>query len=149
MAGKWRHDSTLCYLHPVVKKVIIICCEMYLQFPFSASPLQCSSDCRCHYFFEEDANVFDCSQTNLTSLTQLPIPNETMWLVVKSSDIPYLQWSKNLAAIQHFDLQDSGVFHVADDFFSKITATKKTTFLNLANNYLKSFPKTLNGTSFF
>ena len=110
--------------------------------------MSCSNDCWCHYFFEKRANVLNCSQTNITSLTELRIPNETMWLVAKSSDIPYLHWSENLATIQHFDLQYSGVFNIADDFFSEITPMKKTTFLNLANNYLKKFPKTLNGTSF-
>ena len=79
---------------------------------------------------------------------ELVVPNGTMWLVAKSNHLPNLQWSESLKTIQHFDLQDSCVFNVADDFFSKIKALKKTIFLNLANNYLKSFPKTLNGTSF-
>ena len=121
---------------------------MDIPLQLSASPEQCSNYCSCYYFFEEMANIFDCSQTNITSLTELRIPNETMWLVARSSDIPYLQWTENLDDIQHLDLQDSGVFNVANDFFSEIAATKKTTFLNLANNYLKTFPKTLNGTSF-
>ena len=71
-----------------------------------------------------------------------------MWLVTKSNDIPYVQWSENLAVIQHFDLQDSGVFNIADNYFSEIAITKRTTYLNLANNNLKTFPQTLNGTSF-
>ena len=94
------------------------------------------------------ANVLNCSQTNITNLTELRIPNETMWLVAKSNHISYLQWSKNLDDIQHFDLENSGVFNITDDFFSKITALKKTSFLNLANNNLKYFPKTLTGTNF-
>ena len=84
----------------------------------------------------------------MTSLTELQIPNETMWLVAKSNSIPYLQWSGNLDVIQHLDLQNSSVVNIADDFFLKITAIKKTSFLNLANNNLKTFPKTLNGTNF-
>ena len=119
-----------------------------LQFPISALPLQCLNNCWCHYSFAEEANVFDCSNANITSLTELQIPNETMWLVAKYNDIPYLQWSENIDAIQHLDLQNSGVDNIADEFFSKITANEKTSFLNLANNYLKSFPKTLNGTHF-
>ena len=59
-----------------------------------------------------------------------------------------MQWSENLDTIQHFDLQHSGVRHITDDFFSKIKPMKKTTFLNLAKNDLKVFPKSLNGTSF-
>ena len=90
----------------------------------------------------------NCSQTNITSLTHLPIPNETSWLVAKSSHISYLQWSQNIETIQHLDLQNSGVDNIADMFFSKITSLRKTTFLNLANNNLKAFPKTLNETSF-
>ena len=83
----------------------------------------------------------------MTSLAELWIPNETMWLVAKSNSIPYLQWSENLEDIQHLDLQNSSVLNIVDEFFSKITAIKKTSFLNLANNDLKVFPKTLNGTN--
>ena len=90
----------------------------------------------------------NCSQTNVTSLAQLRIPNETMWLVAESNDIPYLQWSENLNTIQHFDLQNSCILQVTDDFFSKIKSIKKPVFLNLANNDLKAFPSALNGTSF-
>ena len=94
------------------------------------------------------ANVLNCSQKNLTSLAELRIPNETMWLVAKSNYIPYLQWSDNLDSIQHFDLQNSGVRHITDDFFSKIKSINKTKFINLVNNDLKVFPKSLNGTNF-
>ena len=89
----------------------------------------------------------NCSQTNPTSLTELRIPNETMWLIARSNDIPRLQWSKSLEAIQHFDFQNSSVRFVIDEFFSKIQTVKKAKFLNLANNNLKVFPKTLNRTN--
>ena len=79
----------------------------------SVSPLQCSNNCRCHHDFEANANVLNCSLANTTSLTQLQIPNETMWLVAKYNYIPFLQWSENLDAIQHFDLQHSGVFVIS------------------------------------
>ena len=78
-----------------------------LSFLLSASPLQCSNNCWCHYFFEEKANVLNCSQTNIRSLTELRIPNETMWLIAKSNHIPNMEWSENLDTIQHFDLQHS------------------------------------------
>ena len=71
-----------------------------------------------------------------------------MWLVAQSNNIPYLQWSENLDAIQHFDLQNSCILQVADDFFSKIKTMNKTVFQNLASNDLKAFPKSLNGTNF-
>ena len=115
---------------------------------FSALPQQCSNGCWCHYLFEANVNVLDCSHTNVTSLTQIRVPNETLWLVAKYNHIPNLQWSENLDTIQHFDLQHSGVRNITDDFFSKIKHMKKRTFLNLANNYLSVFPKSLNGTSF-
>ena len=115
---------------------------------FSASPLQCSNSCWCHYFFEEKANVLNCSDTNMTSLRELPIPNETMWLVGRSNHIPRLVWSKNLSQIQHFDLQNSSMGYITDKFFSKIQTARKAKFLNLAKNILKAFPKTLNRTSF-
>ena len=71
-----------------------------------------------------------------------------MWLVAKSNSIPNLKWSENLKDIQHFDLQNSGVLQITDDFFSQIKTTKKAVYLDLANNDLKSFPQSLNGTSF-
>ena len=90
----------------------------------------------------------DCSHTNVTNLTQIRVPNETMWLVAEYNQIPNLQWSENLESIQHLDLRNSGVRNITDDFFSKIKSIKKATFLNLANNNLNVFPKSLNGTSF-
>ena len=125
--------------------------ENYLSeilFQLSASPLQCSNICWCHYFFKEKANVLNCSHTNITSLVHLLIPNETEWLIAKYNHIPNLQWSDNLDTIQHFDWQNSGVRNITDDFFSKIKSTNKTKFINLINNDLKSFPKTLDGTNF-
>ena len=118
------------------------------KFSLSATPLLCAEICWCHYFFEQEANVLNCSQTNVTSLTKLRIPNETMWLVAKSNDITSLQWSGTLKAIEHFDLQNSSIQYIIDNFFSKIQTMKKAKFLNLANNNLKVFPKTLNGTNF-
>ena len=94
------------------------------------------------------ANVLNCSHTNVTSLTELRILNETMWLIAKSNNISYLQWSENLDKIQHFDLQNSGVRQITDDFFSKIKSLNKTKFINLASNELKAFPRTLGGTIF-
>ena len=94
------------------------------------------------------ANVLNCSQTNITSLGQLWIPNETMWLIAISNNISYLRWTENLHTIQHFDLQNSGVHHITDDFFSKIKSMNKAKFINLANNDLKAFPKTLDLTHF-
>ena len=92
--------------------------------------------------------MLNCSHTNVTSLIHLLIPNETMWLVAQYNHILNLQWSENLDAIRHFDLQNSSVHQIEDDFFSKIKTMKKPVFLNLANNGLKAFPLTLNGTSF-
>ena len=99
-------------------------------------------------FLREKGQCIKLFRYNFTSLTELRIPNETMWLVAKSSDIPCLDWSKNLSNIQHFDLENSSIRYVTDEFFSRIQTLMKAKFLNLANNYLKSFPKTLNGTSF-
>ena len=90
----------------------------------------------------------NCSHTNITSLAQLPIPNETMWLVARSNRMPSLQWSESLKTIQHFDLQNSSIQYITDEFFSKITTMKKARFLNVAKNNLKAFPKTLKTTNF-
>ena len=124
---------------------------MTLSYTFSTSSITtCSvpNNCWCHYFFEKKANVLNCSHTNLTSLEELHILNGTMWLVAKYNDISHLKCLESLDHIQHFDLQNSSVFQISDDFFSEIKTMKKPVFLNLANNDLKSFPKSLNGTSF-
>ena len=101
----------------------------------------------CHYNWDEKVNIFDCSNTNITSLA-LQFPNGTTWFIAKSNHIPRLDWSQNLSHIQHLDLQNSSIQHIADDFFSKIQTMKKAKFLNLENNNLRSFPKSLNGTNF-
>ena len=114
----------------------------------SALPLPCSNNCRCHYMWEQEANVFNCSDTNITSLAQLQIPNETTWFIAKSNHIPHLDWSENLHYIQHFDLQNSSIRYITDDFISKIKTMNRIKFLNLARNNLKTFPKTFSGTHF-
>ena len=111
------------------------------------SPLRCSNNCWCHYIFQQNVNVLNCSRTNITSLAELRIPNETLWLVAKSNVLSCLEWSENLDTIQHFDFQNSSVHHITNDFFSKIKTINKTKFLNLANNDLKAFPKTLGETN--
>ena len=126
---------------------IIFIKNVKILFPLSASPLLCAKNCRCHYFFEKEANVLNCSQTNITSLTELRIPKGTKWLVAKSNHIPILDWSKNLRHIQHFDFENSSVRYITAEYFSKIQM-KKAKFLNLARNKLTKFRKTLNGTSF-
>ena len=88
--------------------------------------------------------MLDCSRTNLTSLTDLQMPNQTMWLIASYDNILHLDWSKHLDIIQHFDLQKSSIQEISDDFFTKTQAK----FLNLKNNGLKSLPKSLNGTNF-
>ena len=121
---------------------------LQILFPLSALPVKCSCHCWCHYFFEEKVNVLNCSRRNITSLTELQIPNSTIWLVARSNHMPNLQWSKSLKAVQHFDFQNSSVQNITSEFFSKIKTTNKTRYLNLANNNLKSLPKTLEGTNF-
>ena len=111
-----------------------------LDFLLSALPVPCSNTCRCHYIWEHEANVFNCSNTNITSLTQLQIPYKTTWLIAKFNNIPHLDWSVHLSHIEHFDLQNSSVRYIAEDFFSKIKTMNTTKFLNLANNDLKAFP---------
>ena len=69
-----------------------------------------------------------------------------MWLIAKSNHLPNLQWSESLKVIQHFDFKNSSIQHIADAFFAKIKNASTTKFLNLANNNLKAFPKTLKGT---
>ena len=90
----------------------------------------------------------NCSHTNISSLSELGIPNETMWLVVRSNHMPHLDWSVNLSNIEHLDLENSSIRMINDDFFTKMKTTRKTKFLNLANNDLKWLPKTLKGTNF-
>ena len=141
-SGNIRHNTKIgCSLNVMVFTDISNVASAFL---LSAYTLQCSSSCWCHYFFEKEANVLNCS--NITSVAQLTIPNGTMWLVAESNQLPYLMWSDNLDGIQHFEFQNSSIRKIAKDFFSNIKVKK--TYLNLANNNLKSFPKTLNETHF-
>ena len=53
----------------------------------------------------------------------------------------------NLNYIQHFDLYNSSIRYITDDFISKIKTMNRTKFLNLARNNLKTFPKTFSVTN--
>ena len=147
------HKSWIRTWEPSISSYICILLSLIKTFLtkvllFAVQPLPCSNSCSCHYLFEEDANVLNCSKTNLTTLTDLQMPNKTMWLIAKSNNMSHLQWSDNLNKIQHFDFQNSSIQNITKDFFTKIQIYKSAKFLNLADNELKSFPKSFNSTYF-
>ena len=121
---------------------------MYLTFLIlllfiTALPISCSANCSCYRKFEQAASVFDCSNSELTSLSDILVPNETSWLVAKNSNIKHLQWSdessENLHQIKHINFANSSIYSIDPNFFSKLTTLGKVRYLNLAGNKLKSF----------
>ena len=115
------------------------------MFLIAAWPVPCSNDCQCHYFFEEEANVLNCSRTNLTSLTEVQILNNTMWFVARSNNISTLQWTESFKNITLFDFQNSSIQEIDTEFFIHI---QTSSYVNFASNKLQSFPLSLNETSF-
>ena len=90
-------------------------------------------------------SVLNCSNSNIASLSDLLVPNETSWLIAKDSNIEHLQWSdesiENLHQMEHINFANSSISSIGLNFFSKLAALGKVRYLNLAGNKLKSFSK--------
>ena len=90
-------------------------------------------------------NVLDCSNKEMTSLSDILVPNETTWLVVKNNKIDHLQWSdesiENLHEMKYINFSNSSISSIGPNFFSKLATLANVHYLNLGGNKLKSFNK--------
>ena len=110
---------------------------------FIAAPRRCSVICRCHNNSQLKANILNCSNTRITSLSDLYVPSETNWLISKNNKIKDLQWSDNLRGMTHIDLANSSIDSIGPNFFPKIVNLTKLSYLNLTHNKLKVFDKNI------
>ena len=113
----------------------------------AAQPISCSGDCSCYRKFEQKPNVLDCSNTGITNLSDLLVPNETSWLVAKNNKIDHLQFSSNLNQMEHINLANSSICSIGQNFFSKLATSGEVRYLNLADNKLKHFNRDIQGSN--
>ena len=108
-------------------------------------PVACSSSCYCYYLQAERANVLNCSGSDVEQFNNLDIPDGTTWLIADDTNIGHLCPTFSLKNITHFDCQSSNITSICDDFFLSLSHSNgsNVTNLNLANNHLKSFSKSL------
>ena len=110
---------------------------------FITVPVRCSVSCRCRKGSQQNTNVFDCSNTEITSLSDIFVPKDTNWLVAKDNKINRVEWfnesSRNLYQIEHINLANSSIKSIEPNFFSKLSNLTKLRYLNLADNKLKGF----------
>ena len=106
-------------------------------------PVSCSQSCRCYSNSQQEASILNCSNTELTSLSDIFVPKETDWFVAKDSKINHLEWfdesSRNLHQIEHINLANSSINSISSNFFSKLANLTKTRYLNVADNKLRGF----------
>ena len=118
-----------------------------LLFFIAAQPISCSVSCSCYYKFEQMASILNCSNSEMTSLSDLLVPNETSWLIAKDSNIKHLQWSdesrRNLNQMEYINLANSSISSIDPNFFSKLATLENIRYINLANNKLKGFNRDL------
>ena len=112
-----------------------------MHFILSASPQTCSNGCQCFFFEEEEANVLNCSNTPITDLNNLEIPEETTWLVADSNKINRLCAKLNFGNITHVDLHSSQIVQICGDFFQDLALSTKIKYLNLADNKMTKFTR--------
>ena len=128
---------------PVLHLQIFITLLLFI----AAQPISCSVNCSCYYKFEQTASVLDCSNSEMTSLSDLLVPDETSWLIAKDSKIDHLQWSeesrRNLNQMEHINLANSSIYSISPNFFSKLATLENIRHINLANNELKGFNRDL------
>ena len=113
----------------------------------AALPISCSGDCSCYRRFGQTANVLDCSNLGMTSLSDISVPNETTWLIAKNNKIDHLQFSRKLNQMEHINFANSNISSIGQNFFSKLATVGKVRYLNLAGNKLKGFNKDIQQSS--
>ena len=110
---------------------------------FSVLPILCANRCSCYYLQKERANVLNCSNASLTSLANLRVPDETTWLIADSNKIQSLCTTDNLGNISRLDLHSSEITFICDDYFHYLGSQGHLEYLNLANNTLTKFEKSI------
>ena len=113
----------------------------------AALPISCSGDCSCYRRFRQTASVLDCSNSGITSLSDISVPNETTWLIAKNNKIDHLQFSRKLNQIEHINFANSSISSIGQNFFSKLATVGKVRYLNLAGNKLNCFNKDIQQSS--
>ena len=119
--------------------IIVMYCSIIVY------PVTCSSGCYCYYLQSERANVLNCSGSDVGQFNNLDIPKGTARIIASNNNIGHLCPEFNLENVTYFDFHSSNITSICDDFFVFLLAnsSRSVTYLNLANNHLKSFSKVL------
>ena len=113
-------------------------------FLFSAFPLQCYNpagvSCFCHYDLEHRANIYNCSSTNLNTLSQY-VPNYTDWVCFENNKIQNLRGNAQyMTKIEFLNLKNNMISSLPDSFILTLNQSTKLKWLNLGDNELVNFP---------
>ncbi len=104
---------------------------------FIVRPELCSQDCQCFYNYDDEKNIFDCKNRNLTDIPA-QLQQDTDWLILTGNDIQTvcgrLDQLKNISRIELQHNQISQVCSETMEHFESID------YIDLSHNKLKTVP---------
>ena len=102
-------------------------------------PKECDFKCKCYYSPIDEANIFNCSNINLTHLPDTAL-NGTNWLIVSGNNLnQMIEVKKYMNEIVHLDVSNNDVTDISGDVLTNVL--KKARYLNIAKNSLKQLPE--------
>ena len=109
------------------------------HFSFSVVPKNCLFGCTCYYSLVDKANIFNCSNANLTHLPERA-SDHTNWLIASRNNLKKVfEVKQYMKEIIHLDLRDSKVTEISNDVVDIVLQNVK--YLNVANNSLRQLPR--------
>ncbi len=115
----------------------------------SVSPEPCLHNCSCYYSLEHQANIYNCSSMNLTTLPPSVQPG-TNWLAVPSNNLTSLCMQREyLSNLKYMDFSSNSISKICDSFLQTLKQSDQSQItLNLSNNNFTSLPKGLADMNF-
>ncbi len=121
---------------------------MNIIYCFTATGVECSIQCLCHYDQLKKVNIMTCKSEALTALPSV-VPEFTDWIMLKNMN------RRNLCtidmgpyeSISHFYLESSNISQICDSTLKDLLSSRKLKYLSFANNNISYFSptwKTLN-----
>ncbi len=115
-----------------------------------ATPLPCLEHCTCQYNQKNEANIFNCSGPQRTTLPR-SFPRYTNWIEITESNIrqlcgnyPYLQ--REAVNVTRLNLKRSKIRNICDNTLLSLFSSN-IKWLNLAQNKLKSISNKFQSSS--
>ena len=108
----------------------------------SVEPLVCYGSCSCYHKFSSEANVLNCTESDMEELPS-NVPTQTDWFILTGGTLhvlsQYFQYMTNLSKLE---LRDNRISSLSQDFITGLAHQKSHVLMvDLQGNRLQRLPK--------